>query len=492
MLFGRAPRAAITVRRRLSVRQTAIAAIALLTLTASVAVTGLVWSSDLLRKTSADLVRAAQDLRLARDIDQQLFSHQRLAILADATSEEILANERAVVERIGAARRQERDAVQAELLDALSAQTTSYFALHASYRQRADAVDTLAAIRPAFNEAVDTVLELARYSELELARGDATARRLGSLFRLTAVFAAILALAMVVLIVLAVRRMVLRPIQGIRETLVRFRGGDHDVQADEDAPRELAEIAGAFNDMKEELARRREERVAFLGGVAHDLRNPLSALKAAVTVLESGLRDPVTEQRTLQILGRQLDHLERMCGDLLELSRSETGNLELSVEALDLRDAARSVTDLYRPVAGAHEIALELDGDPVIVSADRLRIEQMIGNLVKNAINYSRDGTPVTVAVMRRDDDAEISVSDRGIGIPDDERENIFRPFRHGSVAPSKGAGLGLSIVQRIVAAHGGSIDVDSTLGVGSTFRVRLPSTRRDDDAARATLAADP
>jgi signal transduction histidine kinase len=464
------------VGRRLSVQQISIAGVALLTLTTSVAVFGLVWSSNLLQQTSAALVQAAEDLRLARDIDQQLFSHQRLAILADATSGEILDREQTIIDSIRAAQRQEEDGVQAELLAALSAQTTAYFAIHAAYRQRGDALSALAAARPTFNRAVDTVQELARYSERELARGNATAQGLANLFRLSAVVAAVLGLAVVLLIIFAVSRVVLRPILEIRETLVRFRGGDYDVQANEDIPRELGEIAGAFNDMKAELARRRDERVAFLGGVAHDLRNPLSALKAGVTALQIDRQDPAQERHILRILGRQLDQLERMCGDLLELSRMETGKLALSMEAFDLRDAAVAVTDLYRPIAGSREIAVELESEPVVVTADRLRVEQVIGNLLKNAINYSGDGQRVKVGISHCGDAAEISVSDNGVGIPENELETIFRPFRHGSATPPKGTGLGLPVVQRIVDAHGGSIQVHSELGVGSTFRVRLPS----------------
>ena len=463
---------------RLSVQRLSVTAIVLLMLSTSLAISGLVWSSVLLQRTSASLVRAANDLRLARDLEQSLFAHQRLSIVADATSDETRRNEQAIIETIRAAQRNARDEVQAELLDTLATRAAAYFEQHASAMERASSVETFVVARPLFDRAIETVLALGQNSEAELQRGNASAQRLGRLFRLTAIVAAILALALVMLIALAVRRVILTPILEIREALVRFRKGDYGVQANEDIAPELAEIAGAFNDMKGELARQREERLAFLGGVAHDLRNPLAGLKAGVETLELDLEDPAIAGQTLRLLRRQLESLERMCTDLLELSRVEAGKLTLNIEAFDLRDAAVAVTDLYRPVAKSRELVLQLDREPVIVTADRLRIEQVIGNLVKNAIKYSGEHGRITIDVSRRGDEGEISVSDNGAGIAEDELQSIFQPFRQGSVTPSTGAGLGLFVVERIVALHKGSIDVVSQLGTGSTFSVRLPSPR--------------
>jgi signal transduction histidine kinase len=460
---------------RLSVKQITVAAIVLLTLSTSIAVSGLVWSSNLLQRTSAALVQAAEALRLARDIEQELFSHQRSAILAASTPDETLQNEQAIVNQLRAAQRNASNSAQAALLNTLADQISTYFDYHATYSQRGNAIEAFTAVRPAFDRAVRTVVELTRSSELELQRGNATAQRLGSLFRLTALVAAILALALMMLMSFTVRRMILAPILQIRDVLERFRSGDYGVQADENIPRELGEIAAAFNDMKAELARRRDDRVAFFGGVAHDLRNPLSALKAGVTALEMDPSNATRVQQTLRILYRQLDHLERMCGDLLELSKMEAGKLELSMESFDLRDAVVAVTDLYRPIASGRQFALEFDSEAVVVTADRIRIEQVIGNLVKNAIKYSGQDALISLEVTRRDDAAVIEISDNGVGIPHDELESIFRPFLHGSGTPSSGAGLGLSIVQRIVAAHGGTVSVVSAVGTGSTFTVRLP-----------------
>src|SRR5690606_15373190 len=139
------------------------------------------------------------------------------------------------------------------------------------------------------------------------------------------------------------------------------------------------------------------------------------------------------------------------------------------------RDAARSVVELYRPTAGAREIELHFDPEPVLAKADRLRIEQVIGNLVKNAIKYSDEDAQVSIAVRRHGDAAEIAVADNGFGIPENDLESIFEPFKQGSITTQSGAGLGLSVVRRIVDAHGGSISVESRPGAGSTFRVRLP-----------------
>jgi signal transduction histidine kinase len=165
-----------------------------------------------------------------------------------------------------------------------------------------------------------------------------------------------------------------------------------------------------------------------------------------------------------------------MVGDLLDATRIEAGELALRLTALDLRTAAQAMIDLFTPAATAHRITLKAPDRAVLIRGDALRIEQVISNLLSNAIKYSPAGGPVDVAVSQTDREAELSVADRGSGIPAEEIANMFLPFRRlPATSQIRGVGLGLSVVARIVSAHGGRIEVESTPGVGSTFRVRLP-----------------
>jgi signal transduction histidine kinase len=256
--------------------------------------------------------------------------------------------------------------------------------------------------------------------------------------------------------------------------MARFRRGDSVARAGDARLSEVSELAATFNEMADAIVQTRRDQVTFLAAVAHDLRSPLQALKMGVHVLARETK-PIAPQRCAR-LERQIDRLTRMVGDLLDATRIEAGELALHLTEFDLRTAAQAMIDLFTPTATEHGITLKAPDRAVLIRGDSLRIEQVISNLLSNAIKYSPAGGPVEVAVSQTDREAELSVSDRGWGIPAEEIANMFLPFRRlPATSQIRGVGLGLSVVARIVSAHGGRIEVESTPGVGSTFRVRLP-----------------
>src|SRR5690606_19183556 len=204
-------------------------------------------------------------------------------------------------------------------------------------------------------------------------------------------------------------------------------------------------------------------------------RNPLFALQTSSAVLARSVPDEA--RPAVSILERQLAHLSRLVDELLEIGRTSAGRLELDVSEVDLRDCVRAAFELYSTISGEHRLELDLPDRPVLISADARRVEQVVGNLVSNAIKYSPDGGTIRVSVSASGDEASITVRDEGIGIPRSEIEELFAPFRRRSIDRHgiPGAGLGLFVVKRIVSAHHGSIDVDSEPEKGSMFRVRLP-----------------
>ncbi len=269
-----------------------------------------------------------------------------------------------------------------------------------------------------------------------------------------------------------------QPVSAQSATINRFATGDRNARAEETGPGELRDMARHFNDLADAIAAQRDAQMAFLAGVAHDLRNPLSAIKLSVTAIppDAPLPPESRIRRTMTMLDRQLTRIERMLGDLIDTAKAESGQLELRFEPCDARALVRHVVELFESVSPGHVIETRLPDRPVMIECDPLRIEQVIGNLVSNAIKYSPDGSPIFVSLSAEGGDAAIAVTDHGIGISRAERERLFEPFRRGRAAQDgpPGVGLGLFVGRRIIDGHGGRIEVDSEPGRGSTFRVHL------------------
>ena len=238
-------------------------------------------------------------------------------------------------------------------------------------------------------------------------------------------------------------------------------------------------MARNFNRMADALARQRQGQGAFLASVAHDLRNPISALKLTTAAFPPGapLPSEVRLRRALEVVRRQAGKLERMLNDLLDTARIEAGEVEMRIERLDLRDLVRSALELFEGSSPQHRLVSEVPQSAVPVYCDPLRIEQVLANLISNAIKYSPAGGEVRVILRIANGEAVIQVTDQGIGIPERDRATIFEPFRRtGSLRSAvAGAGLGLYVVRRLVEAHAGSVAVASMEGVGTIFTVRLP-----------------
>jgi signal transduction histidine kinase len=226
------------------------------------------------------------------------------------------------------------------------------------------------------------------------------------------------------------------------------------------------------------LQRQRDSQLTFVAAVAHDLRNPLAAMKAAVEVLAAQPRSSGPHRQMTSMVSRQIDILVRMISDLLDSARVEAGHFSITPNLCDVRDLAAQVVELYGGMSALHELQLQVPDTPLELRCDALRIGQVLNNVVSNAIKYSPRGGRVTVTVGRRGDDhIVIDVTDQGPGIPQHERELIFEPFKRSPRAGADipGVGLGLSVARRIVEAHGGTIGLQSTLGRGATFSIALP-----------------
>lgn len=229
------------------------------------------------------------------------------------------------------------------------------------------------------------------------------------------------------------------------------------------------------------LQRLEAVRTQFVANVSHELRTPVTALKGfAETLLEGDLADVETTRHFLGIIQRQAERLAAIIEDLLTLSRLEQAGGEIKREDCRLPELVEAALEVCRPKAQARQCAVAVAVPDLTVSANRHLIEQAVINLVDNAIKYGPEGTEIRIEGGRIDQPAgwRLSVSDNGPGIPLREQERLFERFYRIDQARSRnlgGTGLGLAIVRHIALAHGGSADLESTPGMGSTFSLVIP-----------------
>ena len=233
------------------------------------------------------------------------------------------------------------------------------------------------------------------------------------------------------------------------------------------------------------------DRDRFLAAASHELKNPLAALHTALAVAARRFTDPPVAE-LLRVARRQVDRLIRLTNDLLEIGRVASGVVTLERSEVDLALVVSESTRLLSDDAAAAGCALHVEiAAPVVGRWDGGRLEQVVINLVSNAIKYGR-GAPIDVVLTTDGDDARLLVRDRGVGIPVAEQEAIFEAFVRASSATLRGArgtGLGLWIVRAILREHGGAIAVQSTPGEGSTFTVTLPGVLRGPRGREQELA---
>jgi PAS domain S-box-containing protein len=247
---------------------------------------------------------------------------------------------------------------------------------------------------------------------------------------------------------------------------------------EEKLDRLLARERGQNEELRE-LDRLKDEFVAL---VSHELRTPLTSIRGYLELVLDGEPENLTDQQRqfLSVVERNSDRLQRLVGDLLFVAQVDAGRLALELDHLDAAEVGAEAVEAARPAADQKGLELRLTGDPhALLVGDRARLAQLVDNLVSNAIKFTPTGGHVEVAVRNGDGTITIEITDSGMGISAEEQERLFQRFFRTAAATSQaipGTGLGLAISKAIVDAHEGTIELESSEGNGTTFRVTIPA----------------
>ena len=277
----------------------------------------------------------------------------------------------------------------------------------------------------------------------------------------------------------------LRPLQKMGAVAGVIAAGDYSRRVEPATSRtEIGRLGLALNAMLAQIEAAFAQRTAserrlrrFIADASHELRTPLTSIRGYSEMLRRGASDsPSDAELARRRIEEESVRMSTLVDDMLLIARLDQGR-PLESQPVDLQVIARDAAADARAVAPQREISVDAP-DNVLVAGDDTRLRQVVGNLVRNALVHTPATTPVEIAVTTQNGTAQLSVADHGPGLPAGDLERIFEPFYRADASRSRdsgGAGLGLSIVSAVVAAHGGHVEVRETHGGGATFDVKLP-----------------
>jgi len=286
------------------------------------------------------------------------------------------------------------------------------------------------------------------------------------------------AIAIALLLTFVLSRRMTSPIGALSKAARRLGRGDLSQRVQLQGEGEVAALAHAFNFMAADLEHAEQLRRNLVADVAHELRTPLSNIQGYLEAIRDGVIRP--DDTTINSLNEEAALLSRLVNELQELSLAEAGELKLVYQAEDITNLIKQAVTPWQPKVAAKEISLSLDlpDNLPLVNIDWQRVNEVLHNLLENAVAYTRKGGTIGVAAITQGDWVKVSVSDTGEGIPAEDLPHIFERFYRVDKSRARatgGSGLGLTIAKRLVEAHGGKITVQSKLGKGSRFSFTLP-----------------
>jgi signal transduction histidine kinase len=284
----------------------------------------------------------------------------------------------------------------------------------------------------------------------------------------------IIGVVLVLILVARAGRRFASPVADVMEAADRVAAGDYQTRVQERGPREVQRLSRAFNEMTERLGTNEARRRQLLADVAHELRTPLSVIRATLEAILDGLY-PMDEGQLRAVLD-ETTVMARLLDDLQTLSTAEAGALTLHREQVEPRQLIDAAVGAFTAQAKDEGVRLEGRADTLPeIDVDRLRIGEVLGNLLSNALRHTPSGGEVVVTAVAVAEGVEFSIADTGTGIAKEHLPHVFDRFSRGPGSP--GAGLGLAIARSLVEAHGGKIRADSG-PTGTTITFTLPAGR--------------
>lgn len=281
-------------------------------------------------------------------------------------------------------------------------------------------------------------------------------------------------------ILLAFQFFIYRPLVEITEAAKQYALGNLDYEIPQGRQDEMGYLSGSLNYMASQLKDMEEYQKKFVANVSHDFRSPLTSIKGYVEAMADGTIPPELHEKYLKIISFETDRLTDLTKDLLTLNEFDTKNLLLNKTTFDLHEMIKTTAATFEGKCTNKRISIELlfAAKTLDVCADKRKIEQVLYNLLDNAIKFSEEDSVITIETTERTDKVSISVKDRGAGIPKNSINKIWERFYKSDTSrgkDKKGTGLGLAIVKEALQAHGENINVVSTEGVGTEFTFSLP-----------------
>ena len=290
-------------------------------------------------------------------------------------------------------------------------------------------------------------------------------------------FTILLTMVLFALLSILVSFTISKPVTQLTQATQQIKEGDFTVRLPDNKQGEVGELMRSFNSMTEELGKTAYLQKDFISSISHEFRTPIASIKGFARLLQMPGLDESARQEYVGMIAQESERLSNLSNTLLRLSALERQMAPAALSAFRLDEQVRQVILQLEPAWSAKEIDWQLNLDEVTIESDADLLIQVWINLIQNAVKFSEKGGSIEITVAQTDM-AEFTIRDHGIGMSEETMARIFDRFYQGDPSRSKeGVGLGLCLVQRIVDMLGGQIRVQSTLGEGSTFRLRLPTT---------------
>jgi signal transduction histidine kinase len=306
------------------------------------------------------------------------------------------------------------------------------------------------------------------------------------------------ALVLSILLALLISRWIAAPLRRVARAAESIARGDLATRAPVSGPYEVQGLARSFNTMASQVEATQQSQRDFVANVSHELKTPLTSIQGfSQALLDGTASTPETATRAARIIHEETERMRRLVDELLVLARFDAGQMELAHDPVELGPLLRGCIERLTPQAWTGEVSLTLDAsEKLFVTGDADRLAQVFANLVDNGVTHTPPGGKVTIAARSANDGhIHVTVTDTGEGISAEALPRVFERFYQVDESrqrdqgardeTSRGAGLGLAISKEIVEAHGGTITVESVLGLGTKFTVRLPVEQLLDNSSQ-------